>query len=159
MREVDEEPLPLVRHLPPAVEFPVDALGALKPAAEAICARSQAPMAICANAVIASVALAGQAHVDVMLPIGQVRPISVNILTIARSGERKTTVDYYLASYPVKQQQSELREAYRKEIARFVAEHKAWEGQTRKITNDKKLGYTEQIQKISHLRSRAVGPA
>jgi hypothetical protein len=152
-----DEPLPLVRHLPPAEPFPIEALGPLKEPVLAMHAATQAPVAICANSAISTVALAGQAHVDVMLPTGHSRPISVDMLTIAMSGERKTTVDN-LAVKSVKLRQSELRELNQQEIAKYVAERKAWEGQTRKIANDKKLSYTEQKQKIASLGPEPLAP-
>ena len=152
-----DEPLPLVRKLPPAGPFPLDALGALKEATLAIHAATQAPVAICANSVIATVALAAQAHVDVMLPTGRTRPISVDLLTIAPSGERKTTVDN-LATESVKLRQSELREEQQQKFAKHVAERKAWEGQTRKIANDKKLTYAEQKEKIASLGPEPLPP-
>lgn len=153
----EDDPLPLTRRLPAAEPFPLDALGPLKEPTLAIQAATQAPLAICANAVIATVALAGQAHVDVMLPTGQTRPICVDILTIAQSGERKTTVDNF-AGKSIKQRQSELRERYQEEIALYVTERKAWEGQTRKIANDKKLGYRQAREKIAELGPEPLAP-
>src|SRR3954470_1373536 len=74
-----EPPRPLMRELPPADPFPVDALGdVLALAARAIYDRVQAPLAICGQSVLAAANLATQAHGDVVLPIGggQPKPIS-----------------------------------------------------------------------------------
>src|SRR5215469_7240689 len=66
-----EPPRPLMRELPPADPFPVDALGeVLVTAARAIHDRVQAPLAICGQSVLAAAALANQGHADVELPIG-----------------------------------------------------------------------------------------
>src|SRR5262245_55680951 len=66
-----EAPRPLMRELPPADPFPVDALGeVLAPAARAVNDRVQAPLAICGQSVLAAANLATQAHVNVVLPIG-----------------------------------------------------------------------------------------
>ena len=74
--------------------FPVDALGGvLEAAARAIHDKVQAPMAICAQAVMASATLAVQAHADVVLPTGQSKPLSCYFVTVAASGERKTACD------------------------------------------------------------------
>jgi uncharacterized protein DUF3987 len=52
-----------------------------------------APTAICAQSVLSVATLAVQAHADVELPTGAVRPVSNNFITIAETGERKTSVD------------------------------------------------------------------
>jgi hypothetical protein len=48
---------PLFRPLPPAPEFPVHALGPLRAPVEAVRMRTQAPMAICAQSVLAATTL------------------------------------------------------------------------------------------------------
>ena len=64
-----EAPRPLMRELPPADPFPIDALGeVLAPAARAIHDRVQASLAICGQSVLAAANLATQALVDVVLP-------------------------------------------------------------------------------------------
>src|SRR5215813_9580287 len=88
-----EPPRPLMRELPPADPFPVDALGdVLGAAARAIHDRVQAPVAIGGQSVLGAATLAVQGHADVVLPIGngQARPISSNFITVAASGERKS---------------------------------------------------------------------
>jgi putative DNA primase/helicase len=72
---VPEAPRPLMRELPPADPFPIDALGdVLAPAARAIQDRVRAPLAICGQSVLAAADLATQAHVNVVLPIGGGQP-------------------------------------------------------------------------------------
>ncbi len=89
-----EPPQPLMRAMPPAPKYPVEALPrTLRDAAEAIHDKIQAPMAICANSVFAAAALAVQGHCDIELPTGQVKPTSIFLLTVAASGERKTSAD------------------------------------------------------------------
>ena len=61
-----ETPRPLMREVLPAEPFPVDVLGGvLRGAAEAIHDRTQAPIAICAQSVLAASTLAVQGHADV----------------------------------------------------------------------------------------------
>ena len=84
---------PLFRPLAPAPAFPVRALGALRPAAEAVQMCTQAPIAICAQSVLAAVTLAVQAHRDVELPGGGRRPLTGIFASVAESGERKSSVD------------------------------------------------------------------
>src|SRR4051794_11529320 len=83
---------PLYRELKPPLEFPLDALGELRGAAEAIQAITQAPIGLCAQSVLAAATVIAQGIWDVNLPrVGQ-RPISCFFLSKAVSGERKSTV-------------------------------------------------------------------
>lgn len=82
---------PLFRALPPAEPFPIEAMGALRPAAEAIHDTTQAPMAVCAQSVLAAATLAVQAHRDVELPGGAGRrPLTALFVSVLDSGERNT---------------------------------------------------------------------
>jgi hypothetical protein len=86
-----EPPRPLMRELPPADEFPVDALGVvLSRAARAIHDRVQAPLAICGQSVLAAATLCTQGHADVVLPTDQSRPVSIYLVSVAATGERKS---------------------------------------------------------------------
>jgi hypothetical protein len=53
-----------------------------------------APMPLCGNAVLAASALSSQAHADVEID-GRRFPLSIYLLVIAESGERKSTVDRF----------------------------------------------------------------
>lgn len=76
--EIDKElPEPLRKGLQPASEFPIDSLPPiLKDAVLALHDKIQAPIALCAQSILAAVNLAVQGHADIMLPMGQSRPIS-----------------------------------------------------------------------------------
>jgi hypothetical protein len=87
------EKRPLFRPLPPPPEYPVHALGPLREAAEAIQLRTQAPIAMCGQSVLAAATLAAQAHRDVELPGGGRKPLTAIYVSVADSGERKTSVD------------------------------------------------------------------
>jgi hypothetical protein len=107
-----EPPRPLTRELPPAHPFPAGALGdALGAAAQAIHDRVQTPLAICGQSVLAAAALAVQAHADVVLPIGlgQSRPLSICLFSIAATGERKTA---YEAMWPIWRREAALQKRY-----------------------------------------------
>ena len=124
-----EPPRPLIREVPEPEPFPVGELGdILAPAALAIHDRVQAPLAICAQSVLAAATLAVQAHADVVLPIGngsQVRPISNYFVSIAASGERKSACDAE-ATRPIREHEVALREAYQKDLFDYRNEHEAW---------------------------------
>jgi hypothetical protein len=122
-----EPPRPLIRELPPADPFPIDALGdVLGSAAMAIHERVRCPLAICGQSVIAAATLAIQAHADVELPTGHVRPISNFFVTIAETGERKTAADSE-ALWPVRKREKALREAYDEALPSYENQKIAWE--------------------------------
>jgi Protein of unknown function (DUF3987) len=122
-----ELPRPLMRELPPADPFPVEALGdVLAPAARAINDRVQAPLAICGQSVLAAATLAVQAHADVELPTPQVKPLTNYHLTIAATGERKTAVDTE-ALWPVRKREAALREKHDGERREHENSRLAWE--------------------------------
>jgi hypothetical protein len=87
------EKRPLFRALPPAPAFPVDALGPLGNAATTIHQLTQAPIAIAAQSVLAATTLAVQAQRNLELPGGGRRPLTGIFVSIADSGERKSSVD------------------------------------------------------------------
>jgi hypothetical protein len=87
-----EGPQPLVREIAPGNTYPVDTLGPLRPAVEAVQGMTQAPVAIPAQSALAVASLAVQSFADVET-LGGPRPLSLYALTIARSGERKSACD------------------------------------------------------------------
>jgi hypothetical protein len=122
-----EPPRPLMRELPPADPFPVEALGdVLASAAHAINDRVQAPIAIGGQSVLAAATLAVQAHADVELPTGQKRPLTNFFMTVAATGERKTAADTE-ALWPVRKREAALREAYDAERLTFENDKLAWD--------------------------------
>jgi hypothetical protein len=124
-----EPPRPLMRELPPADPFPVDALGdVLGAAAQAIHDRVQAPIAIGAQSVLGAATLAVQAHADVVLPIGpgQMRPLSCFLITIGATGERKTACDAE-ALWPVRKREAGLRDRYNIDLPSYANDNIAWD--------------------------------
>ena len=120
-----EPPRPLMRELPPADPYPVDALGVvLAPAARAIHDRVRAPLAIGAHSALSAAALVAQGHADVVLPIGlgQARPISNYLITIAATGERKTACDHE-AMWPIQRREEALRDAFEGLQLQLCKEH------------------------------------
>lgn len=120
-----EPPRPLRRTPPPAEPFPLDALGVLRPAAEAVHVLTQAPVAMCAQSVLAAATLAAQAHGDVVLPYGAARPLTGFFLTLGASGERKSTVDD-LVLKPVREREANLRETHKADLRDFLNDQAAY---------------------------------
>ena len=82
------------------VPFPVDALGnMLGGAARAIARTVDAPPAIAAHSVLAVAAFAAQDKANLVMD-GRTIPLSLFLLTIAESGDRKTACDK-VASTPL----------------------------------------------------------
>jgi hypothetical protein len=122
-----EPPRPLMRELPPADPFPVDALGdVLAPAARAIHDRVQAPLAICGQSVLGAATLATQAHANIELPTSHAQPLSSYLVTVAGTGERKSAVDREALS-PVRMREATLREIHRTDVLAHRNTTEAWE--------------------------------
>jgi len=119
------EKRPLFRELPQPPIFPSDALGPLKAAALAIQSRTQAPIEICAQSVLAAATLAVQAHIDVELPGGGIKPVVNMFVSIAESGERKTSVDK-IALAPVRDMESQWNRENKLATADYENRLVAW---------------------------------
>jgi hypothetical protein len=105
-------PLDLMREMEAPNPYPLEALGAvLGPAAAAIAEGVQVPVAIAANAVLAAASFATQSHADVETLGGSARPLSLYVLTIAASGDRKTAADD-VALVPMREHRKRLTKAY-----------------------------------------------
>ncbi|RPI39535.1 MAG: DUF3987 domain-containing protein [Hyphomicrobiaceae bacterium] len=132
------QPLPLFPELLPGTPFPVDALGALAEPVRAIASKVQAPYAIAAHSVLAAVTLAVQGHADVDLPYGQTRPISLYLLTVAASSDRKTSTDNE-ALRPIHKHEALLSADNKQLMIVWRARHGAWTAQKKKIERDARL--------------------
>jgi hypothetical protein len=143
---------PLTRDLPPAPEFPGDALGPLRKAAEGLHERVRLPFAIAAQSVLAAATLAVQAHRDVELPNAGRKPLTGIFVTVAESGERKTSCDR-LALRAIYRFEEGLREQYGPAFAAYAADREA-----RKAANEeaKKKGKGNRQSICAALT--AIGP-
>src|SRR5262245_61468865 len=122
-----EAPRPLMREVPSADRFPVDALGdVLGNAAMAVHDRVRAPLAICGQAVLAAATLVVQGHADIVLPTGHRKPISNFFVTVAVTGERKSAVDTEVMA-PICDYETELREIFDVELASYLNDQAAYE--------------------------------
>jgi hypothetical protein len=149
---------PLFRTLPNPEPFPLQALCELREAAEAICTLTQAPEAMCAQSVLAAATLAAQPHVNVVLPSGT-RPLTEYFLTVAESGERKSTVDR-LALRSVHEMEEHLRTNADAVRAAFTADKTAWEAardEARKLA--KKGGRAAVREALRNLGAEPRPPA
>lgn len=128
----DEDPLPLYRPLTESEEFPVNAMGNIMgPATIALAKIVQVPTALAANSILAAASLATQAHCNVVLPIGhgEPHPVSLFLVTIASSSDRKSTTDRLACSsineYEAEQEllYQESQKVYKQELAFYKKLH------------------------------------
>lgn len=122
-----ESPKPLQRELPDPQPYPFGALGSIiGSAASALHQFTQAPDAICAQSALATANLAVQAHFDVLLHSGLQRPVSCYFLTIAESGERKTSADEVVLK-SIREHEALLRTASEESLAKYELESALYE--------------------------------
>ena len=121
--------------------------------AESIALRCQCAPALAAQAVLAVASLASQRLADVRLPYGQTRPLGLFLVTVAASGDRKTTADNE-ALIPVRMHEKNLKGEYDLAHERWRISHAAWAAQHRKIEADKSLDRAGRVAQLS-----ALGPA
>ena len=87
------EPLPLTAKIDPE-PYPLDALPeTLRAAVEEVLAFTKAPIPLVASSALAALSLAVQAHADVKRAEKLQGPTGLFLLTVAESGERKSTCD------------------------------------------------------------------
>jgi hypothetical protein len=153
-----DEPLPLFPPRPPAVPYPLDALGPLLgDAARAIVSKVQVPAALAGQSVLATACLAAQAHADVMLPFRQVRPLSLYFMTIALSGDRKTGADKEAMTAVVTLERLKA-EIYRFEHQDWVRRAAAWAAAKRQIENKKNLTFEQRLSALEELGEQPPEP-
>ncbi len=136
----------------------MEALGeVLAPAARAIHERTQAPEAICGQSVLAAAALSVQGFADVRLPTGAARPLSSYWVTVAGSGERKTTVDD-VALQPVRDREEALAAQYTIDREEYEIVAAAWEQQRRQDLNRTKSTLAAKRAALKKLGPRPEEP-
>lgn len=85
----------------------------------------QAPDALIGMSFLSTMSVACQGLIDVKLPKGEVKPVSLNVLVKAESGERKTTVDNIVAA-PVYTHDEKSLQQHEELMRQFSVIHKAW---------------------------------
>lgn len=137
-----ESPQPLVRDIQPPLPYPVDALGPLREAVEAVQAMTLAPVALPAQSALSVAALAVQAFANVET-LGGDRPLSLYALTIAASGERKSSCDDKLMA-EIKAWEREQAKAVAQERQAWENRHTIWKAHRDVIVGKSKKGEASQ---------------
>lgn len=146
-----EGPQPLLREIPKGQPYPVQALGPLRAAVEAVQGATLAPVAIPAQSALAVAALAVQGFADVET-LGGFRPLSLYALTIALSGERKSSCDAKLLA-PLWDYEREQEKARQDALEGWRNNHAIWKGERERILGDakkpeKKAGARVDLEKL-----------
>jgi putative DNA primase/helicase len=123
---------------------------------EEVQAYTQAPVPLVASSALAAVSLAIQAQVDVSRDVHLESAVSLFLLTIADSGERKSTCDCYFTS-AIRQYQEQQAEAMQPALLQYEADLSAWtamrEGLLTKIKSEAK-GKGEPSPESKHKLSK-----
>jgi len=152
------ELLPLVPPVAAPRPYPVAALGpVLSAATECIASKCQCAPSLAAQSVLGVASLATQRLADVRMPYGQTRPLSLFCVTVAASGDRKSTVDNE-ALIPVRMHEKNLKQQYDSAYGAWKVGHSAWAAEYRKIENDKRLDRTNREAELKALGSAPVEP-
>lgn len=147
-------PEPLRRPVPPPEPYPIAELGPiLQPAAESLRRVIQAPDAVCGASVLAAASLAAQALADIEID-GRIIPLSLWMLTIAESGERKSAIDAE-AMRAARDYEKELAKGYESDLRIHAADVAEWEARCAdarsKAKKSRGAGLSDALQ--------AIGPA
>ncbi|CAD1788872.1 DUF3987 domain-containing protein [Xanthomonas campestris pv. raphani] len=146
-------PEPLRRPTPPPEPYPLESLGeVLRPAAEAIKRVIQAPDAIIGGSLLAAASLAVQGQADVQID-GRIHPLSLWLLSVAQSGERKSAVDAE-AMRAARVFEAELTQGYELESTLHEQDMAQWQARVDAAKSDAKKKKGEGLKAALH----AIGP-
>ena len=134
------EPQPLVAKVD-AEPYPVDALpNTIRAAVEEVQGFTKAPVPLVASSALAALSLAIQAHADAKRAERLTGPVSLFLLTIADSGERKSTCDSFFTK-AIREYEEAQAELAKPTIKNHKAAIEAWEA--------KRGGIKEKIRQLA----------
>ena len=144
-----KEPIPLHETQSRRPDFPIEALSpTLCNAAKAIVDVIQCPDALAAHSVLGAAALATQSIANVQLHRYDVRPISLFLLSLAETGERKTSVDR-LALQTIDEYETSLSAAHVKALTHYKNCQLVYDAQVRRINAEKDLSPTDRVSRLT----------
>lgn len=150
-----EGPQPLLRPIATGEAYPAHALGPLREVVEAVQGMTQAPLAIPAASALSVASLAVQGFADVET-LGGTRPLSLYLLTIARSGERKSSCDAPVMA-ALCAHEREQATLMRDDLTAWQNAHALWKGERDRILGEAKKGKGEK-RMAAEADLRALGP-
>ncbi len=120
------DPQPLTAKIEPEA-YPLDALpDTIREAVKEVAGFVKAPVPLVASSALAALSLACQAHIDVKRAEKLHGPVGLFLLTIADSGERKSTCDSFFTKV-IRDYEAEQAEASKPVIEKYNADISAWE--------------------------------
>lgn len=122
----------------------------------------QAPRALVYSAALTAMATAVQGFIDVCKPNGQIIPVSLMLLTVANSGERKSTAENVFMR-GVRRFQDERDLIYQREFSDWSARQSIWEARRKAILKkalllDREEGEEPCKQFVEHQSNAPVKP-
>jgi len=147
--EIDEWPdfVPLVREEEEPRPFPVDALGTMmEEAVIEFHGYGKQPLSMIAGSALATASLTCQGLADVGRDSQNIGPISLSVLTIAESGERKSSLDKAF-SKALRDWERAKADEMKDDIKKSIADHAEWEA-----TRQGLLAAIKENQKKNALR-------
>lgn len=145
------EAKPLIRELPPAHPYPMKALMSLAPPARRAQEVIQAQDSICANSFLAAANLALQSTADLLID-GRRQPISLFLVSVAETGDRKSAVDR-VALLPHRDWQKSQGGQYQRDKTIYDVQQKSYENAYRDIANRKDATPQEIEQAVYELQA------
>jgi putative DNA primase/helicase len=135
-------PLPLSAKVEPE-PYPLDALPeTVRAAVEEVRAFTKAPIPLVASSALAALSLVVQAHADVKRAEKLTGPVGLFLLTIAESGERKSTCDGFFMQ-EIRDYEANQAEGAKPLVKDFNATKEAWEA--------KRGGIKEKIRSLAKM--------
>lgn len=123
-----------------SLPYPIDALpGAIRAAVEEVQGFVQAPVPLVASSALAALSLAAQAHWDMRRAEKLAGPVGLFLLTIADSGERKSTCDGFFTRV-IRDYETQQAELAKPAVKDYRAALDAWEAQRNGIKDGIRAG-------------------
>lgn len=153
------EPQALAPDRAKQADYPVEAMGPLLAGAVlATVDQAYVPACLAAQSVLAACSLSVQAHFNVLLPTGQYRPTSLFLVSVAESGDRKSTSDDHVMA-SVREYENELEEQCLQEKAQALMRQSAWDEAKKATTQRLKTRGTAALEEgYRELGPRPDGP-
>jgi hypothetical protein len=152
-------PIPLInRSKADYVPFPESAFPiVLKDAIEAITENVKLPIEMAAASVLAAASYCAQSHVNVMSPKGTISPTSLFLLSVGKSGERKSASDN-AALTPIKVYQKQLKISYDTEMIEYKKRKAIYEADFKQITHMKYIPDNKDPEMNKATQVAKLGP-
>lgn len=146
----EKQPEPLVPDFKPAPEFPIKALSkTLGQAARAIAEAVQVPDAMAGQSVLAVASLVAQSFYNVHID-GRKIPLSLFCLTMAESGDRKSSTDK-VALKPILMWQRNEMGLHAKDVKQYEIQNQSYKTLEKIILQSRKKSQEEISRELSNL--------